>query len=128
MIIKRKVFSKMSENTKDKISTVTGAGLGAGAGYGITKIVSPENLTKLGDVVEFKLVGKDVMTVLDKNGKPFDKVKLPRGGKYKKVADAIKSDKVAKVVKNPVTKAAIIGGTAVGVGAGIRKSIKNKKK
>ena len=75
MIIKRKVFSKMSENTKDKISTVTGAGLGAGAGYGITKIVSPENLTKLGDAVEFKLVGKDVMTVLDKNGKPFDKVK-----------------------------------------------------
>ena len=123
MILKRsKLFSKLSENTKDNISTIVGAGLGAGTGFSITKALNEKNLKNLGDHIEFKKLNREVVDILDKNGKIVGKANvsnlIPRGDKFKKVAKVIKSDRLAKISRNPVTKAVIIGSTALGVAAG----------
>lgn len=133
MIIKRnKVFSKMSEDTKDNISTAVGVGLGAGSGYLVTKKINPDNLQKLANKIEWKT------TKTDGRGAKASKFGLKdynyltvleeRGPKAKKIAKVVRSEKLAKISKNPAVKVAVIGGTALGVGAGVKKSIKNKKK
>ena len=132
MIIKRnKVFSKMSEDTKDNISTAVGAGLGAGSGYLATRKINPDNLQKLANKIEWK-------TIKTKGGAKGSKFGLKdynyltileeRGPKAKKLVEVVRSEKLARMSKNPAVKVAVIGGTALGVGAGVRKSIKNKKK
>lgn len=122
----------MSEDTKDNISTAVGAGLGAGSGYLVTKKINPDNLQKLANKIEWKT------TKTDGRGAKGSKFGLKdynyltileeRGPKAKKLAEVVRSEKLAKMSKNPAVKVAVIGGTALGVGAGVRKSIKNKKK
>ena len=128
MIIKRnKVFSKMSEDTKDNISTAVGAGLGAGSGYLATRKINPDNLQKLANKIEWKTIKEGKKT--SKYGlKDYITILEERGPKAKKLAEVVRSEKLAKMSKNPAVKVAVIGGTALSVGAGVRKSIKNKKK
>ena len=132
MIIKRnKVFSKISEDTKDNISTAVGAGLGAGSGYLIAKKMNPDNLQKLANKIEWKTIKTKGGAKASKFGlKDYNYLTIleERGPKAKKLAEVIRSEKLAKLSKNPAVKAAVIGGAALGVGAGVRKSIKNKKK
>jgi hypothetical protein len=123
MIIKRtKLFSenkKLSENTKNNISTITGAGLGAGAGYGLVKLLKPENLEKLADKIEFKKIAGD-------KAKGYTSYLENRGGNYEKVANLVKSDKVRKFLKSKGGKAAIIGTVSLGTALGIRRAVKKK--
>ena len=58
----------------------------------------------------------------------LDSYDISRGPVAEKIAKVLRSEKLAKLSKNPAVKVAVIGGTALGVGAGVRKSIKNKKK
>lgn len=133
MIIKRnKVFSKMSEDTKDNISTAVGAGLGAGSGYLVTKKINPDNLQKLANKIEWKTIKNKISKGAKVGDKAtvihLDNYDISRGPVAEKIAKAVKSEKLAKLSKNPAVKIAVIGGAALGVGAGVRKSIKNKKK
>lgn len=145
MIIKRtKLFSenkKLSENTKNNISTITGAGLGAGAGYGLVKLLKPENLGRLADKIEYKKVAGDKAKEYASNfeARGGEAVKLikpgkvrkflnleTRGGNYEKVAKLIRSDKVRKFLKSKGGKAAIIGTASLGTALGIRRAVKKK--
>lgn len=122
----------MSEDTKDNISTAVGAGLGAGSGYLVTKKINPDNLQKLANKIEWKTYKTDGRGAKgSKFGlKDYNYLTIleERGPKAKKLAKVVRSEKLAKISKNPAVKVAVIGGTALGVGAGVRKSIKNKKK
>lgn len=133
MIIKRnKVFSKISEDTKDNISTAVGAGLGVGSGYLITKKINPDNLQKLANKIEWKTIKNKIPKGAKAGDKAMvmhlDSYDISRGPVAEKIAKVVRSEKLAKLSKNPAVKVAVIGGTALGVGAGVRKSIKNKKK
>ena len=81
--IKRKTFSDKKERV---IGSATSAVLGAGAGYGITKLATPENLEKLANKIEWKK------------------------------AKVLKSEKLGKALRSKKGKAAIIGTTALGFG------------
>lgn len=81
--IKRKTFSDKKERV---IGGTTSAVLGAGAGYGITKLATPKNLEKLANKIEWKK------------------------------AKVLKSEKLGKALRSRKGKAAIIGTTALGFG------------
>ena len=121
----------MSEDAKDNISTTVAAGLGAGSGYLVTKKINPDNLQKLANKIEWKITKTKGGAKASKFGlKDYNYLTIleGRGPKAKKLAEVVRSEKLAKMSKNPAVKIAVIGGTALGVGAGVRKSIENKKK
>ena len=121
----------MSEDTKDNISTAVGAGLGAGSSYLATKKINPDNLQKLANKIEWrttKTIGGAKASKFGLKDYNYLTILEERGPKAKKLAEVVRSEKLAKISKNPAVKVAVIGGTALGVGAGVRKSIKNKKK
>ncbi len=101
--------AKMSENTKNKISTVTSASLGAGAGYGMTKLATPKNLENLANKIEWKKI---------KAIEPgFSDYHIQRDSKVaKNVAKVLKSERLGKALRSRKGKAAIIGTTALGFG------------
>ena len=81
--IKRKTFSNKKERA---IGGATSAVLGAGSGYGITKLATSENLEKLANKIEWKK------------------------------AKVLKSEKLGKALRSRKGKAVIIGTTALGFG------------
>lgn len=104
--IKRKTFSDKKERV---ISGTTSAVLGAGAGYGITKLATPKNLEKLANKIEWKKIKAIEPGLSDYH--------IQREGKVaKNVAKILKSEKLGKALKSKKGKATIIGTTALGFG------------
>lgn len=104
--IKRKTFSDKKERV---IGGATSAVLGAGAGYGITKLATPENLEKLANKIEWKKAKAIEPGLSDYHIKRDSKV-------AKNVAKVLKSEKLGKALGSRKGKAAIIGTTALGFG------------
>ena len=106
--IKRKTFS-FSDKKERAIGGATSAVLGAGAGYGITKLATPKNLEKLANKIEWKKVKAVEPGLSDYH--------IQREGKVaKNVANILKSEKLGKALRSRKGKAAIIGTTALGFG------------